>query len=65
MRKHLEERFGKVFNLQKNPPLPKSLNIELNSTCNQSCVFCPFHGKFAPGKLFLTAMKKKGCNGVD
>lgn len=59
MRKHMEERLGKVFNLCENPPLPKSLNIELNSTCNQSCVFCPFHGKYAPRKPFLTAMKKK------
>ncbi|MBD5552233.1 MAG: radical SAM protein [Lachnospiraceae bacterium] len=59
MRKRLGERFGTVFNLCENPPLPQSLNIELNSTCNQSCVFCPFHGKYAPGKLFLTTMKKK------
>lgn len=48
MRQHMEERFGKVFQFQENPPLPRSLNIELNSGCNQKCVFCPFHGKYAP-----------------
>lgn len=59
MRKHMKERLGKVINFCENPPMPQSLNIELNSTCNQSCVFCPFHGKYAPNKPFLTAMKKK------
>ncbi len=48
MRKHMNERFGKVFRFQENPPLPRSLNIELNSGCNQKCIFCPFHGKYAP-----------------
>lgn len=48
MREHMNERLGKVFNFCDNPPLPKSLNIELNNSCNHSCVFCPFHGKFAP-----------------
>lgn len=50
MRQHMEERFGKVFRFQENPPLPRSLNIELNSGCNQKCIFCPFHGKFAPNR---------------
>lgn len=50
MRKHMQERFGKVFNYSENPELPRSLNIELNSTCNQACIFCPFHGKYAPNK---------------
>lgn len=59
MRKHMKERLGKVINFCDNPPLPQSLNIELNSTCNQSCVFCPFHGKYAPSRPFLTSMKKK------
>jgi len=48
MRKHMNERFGKVFSFCENPPLPRSLNIELNSSCNQKCIFCPFHGQYAP-----------------
>lgn len=48
MRKHMNERFGKVFQFHENPSLPRSLNIELNSGCNQKCIFCPFHGEFAP-----------------
>lgn len=59
MKKHMRERLGKVINFSENPPLPQSLNIELNSTCNQSCIFCPFHGKYASNQPFLTAMKKK------
>lgn len=58
MRKHMTERLGTVNNFCENPPMPQSLNIELNSTCNQSCVFCPFHGKYAPSKPYLTTMKK-------
>lgn len=48
MRKHLKERFGKADNFAEIPPLPGSLNIELNSTCNQKCIFCPYHGEHAP-----------------
>ena len=59
MRKHMKERLGKVINFCENPPMPQSLNIELNSTCNQSCVFCAFHGKYAPSNPFLTTMKKE------
>ncbi|MDD5929224.1 MAG: radical SAM protein [Spirochaetales bacterium] len=63
MRKHMEERFGKVFNYSMTPPVPGSLNIELNNTCNQACVFCPFHGKYAinhpkPSKLDIEFVKK-------
>ena len=58
MRKHMKERLGEVINFCENPPLPQSLNIELNSTCNQTCIFCPFHGKYAPSKPLLTTMKK-------
>lgn len=47
MRQHMNERFNKADNFIENPPLPKSLNIELNSSCNQSCIFCSFHGKYA------------------
>ncbi len=51
MRKHMKERFGKVFNFCENPPMPGSLNIELNNTCNQSCIFCPYHGKYSSYKI--------------
>ena len=46
MQQRMQERFGKVFNFSSNPPLPRSLNIELNSSCNHKCIFCPFHGKY-------------------
>ena len=44
MRNHMEERFGRVLNYSLTPPLPMSLNIELNNTCNHKCSFCSFHG---------------------
>jgi MoaA/NifB/PqqE/SkfB family radical SAM enzyme len=47
MRKHMNERFGKVFNFCENPPLPSSLNVELNNTCNHKCEFCGFHGRYS------------------
>lgn len=56
MRKHMDERFGKVFNYSMNPSLPKSLNIELNSNCNQKCVFCSFHGPYACNEPKLAMM---------
>lgn len=63
MREHMNERFGKVFNLCDNPPLPKSLNIELNNTCNHKCIFCPYHGGNAfkvptPGVLDIGFVKR-------
>lgn len=63
MRKHMQERFGEVFNYSMNPPLPKSLNIELNNTCNQACVYCAFHGSCAinppkPAVMELSLVKK-------
>lgn len=51
MREHMQERLGKVNNYELYPPLPRSLNIELNNTCNQKCVFCSFHGKYSKYKL--------------
>lgn len=57
MKKHMSERFGKVFNYNENPDLPKSLNIELNSNCNQKCIFCPFHGKYAQSNPKLGMIK--------
>lgn len=47
MRQHMKERFGKSENdLSYHPPLPNSLNIELNNTCNHKCEFCAYHGKY-------------------
>ncbi len=51
MREHMGERLGVVNNFCDNPPLPESLNIELNNTCNQKCIFCSFHGKYGINKL--------------
>lgn len=51
MRTHMQERLGKVVNYMLEPPVPASLNIELNNTCNQKCIFCPYHGKYAPERL--------------
>lgn len=43
----MSERLGDVQNFCSNPPLPKALNIEINNSCNQKCIFCPYHGKYA------------------
>lgn len=51
MRKHMEERLGKLANFSLTPPLPECLNIEVNNTCNQRCVFCPYHGLYTPKEL--------------
>ncbi|WP_051688639.1 radical SAM/SPASM domain-containing protein [Butyrivibrio sp. AE2032] len=64
MREHMNERFGKKNNvLSYYPPLPNSLNIELNNTCNQKCEFCGFHGKykswdFVPSRLSFDFVKR-------
>ncbi len=52
MRNHMKERFGGDDNIVLTPPLPNSLNIELNNTCNHKCIFCGYHGKY--GKVSLT-----------
>ncbi len=57
MREHMKNRFGGDANFSEKPPLPKSLNIELNTNCNQKCVFCPFHGEKAYQQLETTMMK--------
>lgn len=51
MRKHMKERFSGNENFCDIPPLPNSLNIEINNTCNHQCVFCTYHGKYAPVRL--------------
>lgn len=51
MREHMTERLGEKSNFSLNPPLPECLNIEVNNTCNQRCVFCPYHGMYAPRAL--------------
>lgn len=48
MKEHMKNRFGGDSNISLNPPLPESLNIELNNTCNHKCVFCPLHGPYVP-----------------
>ena len=57
MRKHMQERLGKVNYYELYPPLPQNLNIELNNTCNQKCVFCSFHGKYSKYKLSPAVME--------
>ena len=63
MREHYIEKFSRVDNFLLNPSLPYSLNIELNNSCNQKCVFCAFHGKYAqtclkPGILEFEFVKQ-------
>lgn len=48
MRKHYRERLGRVNNFEEMPPLPRSLTLELNNTCNQKCIFCSYHSEYAP-----------------
>lgn len=57
MRRHMQERLGKVINYELYPPLPQKLNVELNNTCNQKCVFCSFHGKYSKYKLKPAVME--------
>ena len=47
MKEHMRERFGGKSELSIYPPAPASLNIELNNTCNQRCLFCQYHGENA------------------
>mgnify|MGYP003429478118 CR=1 len=44
---HLKERFGEKNEWTVKPELPRSLNIELNNTCNHQCVFCEFHSPYS------------------
>lgn len=44
MRKHWEERYNHSDNVGEKPPMPQSLNLEVNNTCNQKCIFCSCHG---------------------
>lgn len=57
MREHMKNRFAGDANFSERPPLPKSINIELNTNCNQKCVFCPFHGEKACHQLETYMMK--------
>lgn len=60
MIEHFKDRFaGSVSSLDLTPPMPTSLNIELNNTCNQKCFFCPFHGKYAKHTPDTAVMKKE------
>ena len=63
MREHYLEKFSRTDNFSINPPLPHSLNIELNNSCNQKCIFCIYHGKYAqtclkPGVLEFDFVKQ-------
>ena len=45
---HFKERFGVDNNLSIEPDFPGALNIELNNTCNQQCIFCEYHSPRSP-----------------
>ncbi len=47
MREHMGSRVSYNNNLSLFPPAPRSLNIELNNTCNHRCLYCQFHGPYA------------------
>ena len=49
MREHFLERYDGTngVDLRLVPNLPASLNIEVNSSCNHSCVVCPYHAQTA------------------
>lgn len=56
MSEHLREINKPDLNIYSvMPPMPEKLQLELNETCNHSCVFCPFHSKY---------MKEKPVYGV-
>jgi len=54
MKDHMKERFGGDDKFELYPPPPQCLNVELNNTCNQRCVFCSFHSPYVknPAKPF-------------
>lgn len=46
MREHYEDRYkGFTKEMTEDIQMPSSLNVELNSTCNYQCIFCPYHSK--------------------
>ena len=51
MREHMKERLGGKAGFNLHPDLPECLNIEVNNTCNQKCVFCPYHGLYTPKEI--------------
>ncbi len=51
MRNHMKERLGGKTGFNLHPDLPECLNIEVNNTCNQKCVFCPYHGLYTPREI--------------
>lgn len=50
MKEKMMRKFNKDGNSQfdRLPSLPRSLNIEVTSACNQSCMFCGFHSDHTP-----------------
>ena len=60
MRDHMKERLGgKPDFLSLEPPLPRSINIEVNNTCNQRCVFCPYHGRYTLSEMKPAVLEVK------
>lgn len=54
--KQMSEHLKEIHNPKKNifleaPPLPEKLQLELNETCNHTCVFCPFHSSYLVKKI--------------
>ncbi len=64
MTDHMRERATGESNICLFPPLPASLNIELNNTCNQKCVFCPEHGPFSRKNIRPCHMDKELAKSV-
>lgn len=46
MREHMNSRLKNVDNVCIHPSMPRSLNVELNNTCNHKCLYCQYHGPY-------------------
>ncbi|SFT33071.1 4Fe-4S single cluster domain-containing protein [Lachnospiraceae bacterium XBD2001] len=58
----MQEHINAIMNPDKSiytlhPPLPTKLTVELNETCNSSCVFCTFHSSCSQEKFEYGVMK--------
>lgn len=59
---NMKEHINAILNPDKEiytlqPPLPTKLTVELNETCNSTCVFCTFHSSCDPRKYEYGVMK--------
>lgn len=61
MSEHMKERSTAEENISIFPALPQSLNIELNNTCNQRCIFCPEHGPYSKRDMKPSVIKKEAA----